>query len=175
MAEYPAHLVRQHRLRDGRTVTIRPVRADDEALEREFMNQLSGESRYLRFQKWINAPSEKLIHFLTDIDYDKHLALVCTLPRASGEELVGEARYVADAEGKDCEFGIMIADSWHKSGIAGLLMEALISAARVRKLAMMEGQVLTRNSAMLRFARGLGFEIQRMPDDPATTRIVKKL
>jgi acetyltransferase len=175
MAEYPEHLIRDHRLHDGRTVTIRPVRPNDEVLEREFINKLSGESRYLRFQKWVNAPSDKLIHFLTDIDYDKHLALVCTWPGANGDELVGEARYVADAEGKDCEFGIMIADSWHNSGIAGVLMEALIRAARSRKLAMMEGQVLTRNTSMLRFARGLGFEIEVMAEDPTTTRIVKRL
>lgn len=51
MAEYPAHLVRKHRVYDGRTVTIRPVRPDDEVLEREFLNKLAGESRYLRFQK----------------------------------------------------------------------------------------------------------------------------
>ncbi len=89
MAEYPAHLVRKHRVYDGRTVTIRPVRPDDEVLERE--------SRYLRFQKWVLAPSDKLIHFLTAIDYDRHLALVCTVPSGSGEKLVGEARYVADA------------------------------------------------------------------------------
>jgi len=175
MAEYPAHLVRKHRVYDGRTVTIRPVRPDDEVLEREFLNELAGESRYLRFQKWVHAPSDKLIHFLTDIDYDRHLALVCTVPQGDHEELVGEARYVADADGRNCEFGIMIADAWHKSGIAGLLMEALIGAAQARGLATMEGQVLTRNSAMLRFARGLGFEIQPIPEDPATTRIVKRL
>lgn len=175
MAEYPEHLIREHRLHDGKQVTIRPVRPNDEVLEREFINKLSGESRYLRFQKWVHAPSDKLIHFLTDIDYDRHLALVCTAPGEHGEELVGEARYVADAEGKNCEFGIMISDTWHNTGIAGILMEALIRAARSRQLAMMEGQVLTRNSTMLRFARGLGFEIERIADDPQTTRIVKKL
>lgn len=175
MAEYPIEFVRRHRLHDGRTITIRPVRPNDEVLEREFINKMSGESRYFRFQKWVNAPSDKLIHFLTDIDYDRHLALICTAPQGDSEELVGEARFVAEADGKNCEFGIMIADAWHKTGVAGLLMEALIRAAQARKLVTMEGQVLTRNSAMLRFARGLGFEIHVMPDDPATTRIVKRL
>ena len=175
MAEYPAHLVRRHRLFDGRTVTLRPVRRDDGALEKNFLDALSGESRYLRFQKWVHAPSDKLVHFLTDVDHDRHLALVCTVPHAGGEELVGEARYVADASGANCEFGIMIADDWHKTGIAGLLMEALIGAARERGLKMMEGQVLTRNAAMLRFARGLGFEIEPIAGDFTTMRIVKRL
>jgi DNA-binding response OmpR family regulator len=33
MADYPAHLARQRRLADGRAVTIRPIRAEDEAAE----------------------------------------------------------------------------------------------------------------------------------------------
>jgi acetyltransferase len=175
MADYPAHLARERRLFDGRTVTIRPVRSDDGVREHDFFSEMSGESRYLRFHKWVHAPSDKLIHFLTDIDYDRHMAFVCTEMQADGEQLVGEARYVVNPDGKGCEFGVVIADSWHKTGIAGLLMEALIRTARERGLAIMEGIVLTRNAEMIRFARGLGFEVQPVPDDPTTVRIVKKL
>lgn len=175
MADYPAHLARERRLFDGRTVTIRPVRPDDEARERDFLNEMSGDSRYLRFQKWINVPSDKLIHFLTAIDYEQHMAFVCSVLQAGGEKLVGEARYVINPDGKGCEFGIMIADSWHKTGIAGLLMEALMRTARERGLAIMEGIVLTRNAEMIRFARGLGFEVHPVPEDATTVRIVKTL
>ena len=160
---------------DGRTVVIRPVRHNDDVLEREFINELSGDSRYLRFHKWVQAPSDKLIHFLTDIDYDRHMALVCITLDGGRAQLVGEAHYVADSGGWTCEFGIMIADGWHNTGIAGLLMADLIAAARERGFAIMEGLVLSRSSAMLRFARGLGFEIERVPDDFATMRIVKRL
>jgi GNAT superfamily N-acetyltransferase len=175
MADYPAHLTREHRLYDGRTVVIRAVRHNDDVLEREFLNELSGDSRYLRFHKWVHAPSDKLIHFLTDIDYERHLALACIASDAAREKLVGEARYVADGAGKNCEFGIMIADGWRKTGIAGLLMADLIAAARERGFATMEGMVLTRNSKMLKFARGLGFKVDVMEEDPATARIVKVL
>ena len=175
MADYPSHLTREHRLFDGRTVLIRPVRHNDAVLERDFLTGLSGESRYLRFQKWVQAPSDKLIHFLTDVDYERHVALVCIVSDEGREKLVGEARYVADADGKHCEFGIMIADDWHNTGIAGLLMADLIAAARKRGFAIMEGLVLSHNSAMLRLARGLGFEIERVPDDFATMRITKTL
>jgi len=41
VAEDPAHLVREHRLFDGRTVTLRPIRSEDAALVRDFLNQLS--------------------------------------------------------------------------------------------------------------------------------------
>jgi acetyltransferase len=175
MADYPTRLVQEHTLFNGRRVLIRPVREDDGALERAFLSNLSGDSRYLRFQKWVKVPSDKLISFLTHVDYDRHLALVCVARSSLAQEIVGEARYVVNADGKSCDFGIVIADGWHKSGIAGLLMNALIAAARERRLATMESQVLTCNAEMLRFAHGLGFEVQHIPDDMTTVRIVKAL
>jgi len=175
MAEYPAHLASEHRLFDGRTVRLRPIRPEDSELVREFLNELSGENKYMRFQKWVHAPSDKLIHFLTDVDYDRHMALVCTARHADRDEIVGEARYVADPDGRSCELGIVIADAWHKSGAAGILMEALIHAARERGLTRMEGIVLSRNAEMLRFVRALGFEAEPVPEDRTMVRISKIL
>lgn len=174
MAEYPAHLVCEHQLLDGRTVTLRPIRPEDAAPVREFLNELSGESKYMRFQKWVHAPSDKLIHFLTDVDYDRHMALVCAAKIGGREEIVGEARYVMSADGKTCELGIVIADTWHKSGVAGLLMEALLGAARERGVQSIEGLVLAHNTEMLRFVRALGFDTQRVTEDRTIMRIVKK-
>jgi GNAT superfamily N-acetyltransferase len=82
---------------------------------------------------------------------------------------------VIDSRTNTCDFAIVIADDWHKTGIAGLLMNALIAAARAHGVAAMESQVLGSNSDMLRFARGLGFEVQRIPDELTVLRIVKKL
>lgn len=175
MAAYPAHLVRTHRLFDGRSVTIRPVRDDDTERMRGFLGRLSGESRYLRFHKWVGVPSDRLAHFLTDVDYDRHLAFVCTAPAGAGVEIVGDARYLVNADGTSCEFGVMIADAWHNTGIAGLLMEAIIHAARGRGLKTMEGLVLAANAPMLRFSHGLGFGASAVPEDLTTMRIVKRL
>jgi len=172
---YPLELLQKHTLWDGRTVTIRPLRADDAVRMRAFLTETSGESRYKRFQKWVHAPSNTLIHFLTDVDYDRRMAFVCSVSNEAGEELVGEARYAAPPTGTRCELGIIIKDSWRKTGIAGLLMEALIRAARNRGFEVMDGMVLANNGAMLRFARALGFAVGPMDDDRETLRIVLNL
>ena len=173
--EYPAHLARERHLADGRVVMIRPVRADDESHEREFLSRLSAETRQLRFMKYVGAISDRLVHFFTHIDYDRHMAFVCDAKGAPGGDLVGEARYLANPDGRSCEFGIVIADNWHGSGIAGLLMDALIRAAQARKLEAMEGLVLRENLDVLRFVKGLGFEAQADAVEATMMRVVKKL
>ena len=171
LAEYPAHLVRQRRLADGRTVLIRPVRGDDEAAERAFFDALSEKTRKLRFQRFTAAMTGELMHFFTHIDYDRHMAFV-------GEcdgRLVGDARYVANPGTRSCELGIVIADDWHHSGIAQLLMDALVRAAQARGFETMEGLVLADNVDMLGFVRELGFEARPAAEDPALVRIGRKL
>jgi acetyltransferase len=175
MSEYPTGLVRTHRLIDGRSVTIRPIRAEDAAHVSEFLAATSEESRYSRFHQWVHAPSSAMIHFLTDVDYDRHMALVCAFDHDGREELVGEARYVANPGGASCDFGILIEDAWRKTGIAGLLMDALIRAARERGFASMEGLVLASNAPMLRFAHALGFDVEPMEGDLGSIRIVMNL
>lgn len=175
MAEYPLHLVRRRTLADGRAVTIRPIRADDEMPTGDFFEHLSAESRQMRFMKFVKSVSDKLIHFFTHVDYEKHMAFVCEAEVEGRPTLLGEARYVANADGRSCEFGVVIADDWHRSGIAGLLMEALIRAARANRLETMEGLVLRENHEMMKFVRALGFEATPDPVESTLMRAVKKL
>lgn len=172
MAEYPLHLVRRRTLADGRSVTIRPIRAGDEAAEKRFLEQLSGESQRLRFLNYVQAPGERLAHFFTHIDYDRHMAFVC---ETEGGELVGEARYVANADGRSCEFGVVVAEQWRHGGVAQLLMDALIRAAQARKLETMAGLVFADNEEMLKFANALEFELAPDPVKPALVRVTRKL
>jgi acetyltransferase len=175
MADYPAQPARRVTLRDGREVTVRPVRRDDDLMESDFIRRLSGETRFLRFQKWVHAPSDRLIHFLTDVDFDRHYALLATFARGGEQEIVGEARYVRLPDGETCELGIVVADDWRKSGLAGVLMEALLRAARERGLKRMEGQVIASNLSMRRFMAALGFRIEIIEEDRSMVRIVKDL
>ena len=76
MAEYPAELVRVRTLFDGSQVTIRPIRPEDAPMEQDFVRHLSPDSRYARFMGALKElPADKL-KYLTDIDYEHHLALV---------------------------------------------------------------------------------------------------
>jgi acetyltransferase len=148
------------------------VRAGDDRAEARFLEGLSGESQRLRFLDFVQAPGEKLVHFFTHIDYDRHMAFVC---EAEGGALVGEARYVANADGRSCEFGVVVADAWRHAGVAQLLMDALIRAAHARKRETHQGLVLSENHDMLSVAKSLGFELNPDPVKPALVRVTRKL
>ncbi len=160
---------------NGIPVTLRPMRADDLPLEAEFVRHLSLESRYDRFMVTVSELPAAKLKYLTDVDQSTHVALVATTERDTGEEIVGVVRYIVGPDGTSCEFAIAIADGWHRSGLAGILMRALIDIARARGLRTMEGFVLAANAPMLRFARQLGFQVRRDAQDRDTLRVVRDL
>lgn len=176
VAPYPAHLLRRRRLADGRPVLVRPVRPEDEAAERAFFAALSPGTRRLRFQRFSAAIEgreaiDALMRFYTHIDYDRHMAFVC---EADGR-IVGDARYVANPGTRLCELGIVVADDWHHTGVAQLLLDALLRAAHARGFEAMQGLVLADNRDMLDFVRQLGFELEPMAQEPGLVRVQKKL
>jgi acetyltransferase len=166
VADYPAELVRTRYLFDGSEVLIRPIRAEDAAMEQDFVQHLSPESRYRRFMSTLNELPPGKLKYLTEVDYVRHLALVAIIERDGEQIEIGVARYVAGPGGTDCEFAIAIDDEWQGSGVAGILMLALIDAARARGMQRMEAFILSTNDKMIKFARQLGFAVHRDPDDP---------
>ena len=180
MAQYPRELERQHTLADGRVVVIRPIRAEDDAAVKAFFDRLCPEARRMRFMKWVRSVSGGLVHTFTHVDYEERMAFVCEA-EAGGEkqggakQIVGEARYAAVPRSSSCDFGVVIADDWHKSGIAGLLMLALMDHARAQGFESMESMVLRENQDMVRFARALGFEVRPVPQEPTVVQVVKPL
>jgi acetyltransferase len=171
VGDYATLLGQARTLADGRRVTIRPIKPDDEAAERRFFGRLSPETRRLRFMKFVRSLNEQIVHAFSRVDYDRHMAFVCE----AEEEIVGEARYAANPDGRSCEFSVVIADDWHKSGIGGLLMSALIRYARASGFRTMEGLVLRENRTMVKFVRALGFEITPVEEESTLLRVVKRL
>ncbi len=175
MAEYPRELERQHTLADGRVVTIRPIRPEDDAAAKAFFDRLCPEARRMRFMKWVRSVSSGLVHTFTHVDYEERMAFVCEAEAPGTRQIVGEARYAAVPHSASCDFAIVVADEWRKSGVAGLLMLALTDYARAHGFERMESVVLRENHDMIRFARALGFEVRPVPQEPTLVQVAKPL
>jgi acetyltransferase len=82
---------------------------------------------------------------------------------------------VIDPDGANCEFAIVVADTWQKHGIGTRLMNALIRHLQVSGVKQISGYVLKKNSAMLKFIKQLGFAETNIPDDQSILLVTKHL
>ncbi len=171
MQPYPAHLVQRLTLKDGTPVTIRPIRPEDAEIEQEFVRNLSGESRYYRFMDTVRELSPKMLSHFTQVDYDRHMALIVVTARDGRETQIAVARYVADDDRRRCEFAIVVADAWQQKGLGTRLMQALMAAARASGIHVMYGEVLTSNHKMLQLMARVGLSAHFDEQDPRIMRV----
>ncbi|RPH58690.1 MAG: GNAT family N-acetyltransferase, partial [Burkholderiales bacterium] len=68
---YPAHMVAERALRDGRWCTVRPIRAEDGERLQRFVRRLSEQSRYFRFISTLTELTPRMLVRYTQIDYDR--------------------------------------------------------------------------------------------------------
>lgn len=163
------------RLRDGREVTVRSIRAEDADKLQAAVRALSAESRYTRFFSPLRELPPELLERATHPDAKGELQLVAVAGSGLQEEIIGGARYAATATVGDCEFGVAVVDEWHGRGLARLLLESLMQAARARGFARMEGYILATNAAMLGLAKRLGFATIKSPEGPTVCLVRRDL
>lgn len=167
---YPNHLISSHQLSDNIAITIRPIRPEDAELEQEFTRNLSEQSKYFRFMEHFHEFSPHMLVRLTQIDYDREMALVAIHEKA----IIGVARYIKNPDKKTAEFALVIADAWHHKGIGTKLMTLLADIAKSKHLQALIGTVLAINREMLGLMKNLGFEISNS-DDSEIKIVTKKL
>ena len=143
------------------TPTLRPVRTGDVQAMRDFVQQgLSASSRRNRFHAAVGRCSDRLAAHLVGADGQRHVAWVACVPNdgGDGDTIVGEARYVVvAAAGDTAELAVSVADAWQGSGVADLLLQALLRSATMADLCNLYGDVLDGNQRMQGFMRQHGF------------------
>lgn len=141
-------------LSDGGTVHVRPIRPDDDERLVAFHNRQSQESIYYRFFSVHPRLSAREVRYFTEIDYHDRLAFVALL----GDEMVAVARYEPTGRPGVAEAAFIVDDAHHGRGLATLLLEYLVVAAREAGYDTLTATVLPGNTAMLTTFRRAGFE-----------------
>jgi acetyltransferase len=157
---------------DATPVTIRPIRAADFELEKEFVERLSSATGYQRLMS-TRRPSAAELRRFTDIHYEPEMALIATIAvkghEQGRERQVGVARYVKDeAVPGDAEFAIVLADDWQRRGLGRKLLTSLLAAAKSQGVRRLVGTTLSSNEGMLALARLMGFRLARDPASATT-------
>jgi acetyltransferase len=171
IAPYPDHLESDTRLRDGTTVHLRPIRPEDEPLLHDLVAHMSMADLRLRFFSPIRALSHAAAARLTQIDYDREMAILALHDGI----LLGVARFFADPDRLQAEYAIAVRTDWQQHGVGYLLMTYLIDVARQYGIGEIYGLVLTENTGMLEMCSALDFTIASDPDDLSVSRVRKSL
>src|SRR4051794_28105440 len=138
----------QVRLKDGTSVLVRPVRADDRELFVAGFERMSPESRYRRFMGHKQKLSERELDFFTRLDHDLHEA-VGAIDVDSGEG-VGVARMHRHPDDPSlAEAAVTIVDDWQGRGLGGLLLDRLVKRARQLGVTHFDASLFTSNKGML--------------------------
>lgn len=117
------------RLRDGSHVQIRRITPADAPIIADAFEELSEESRRLRFLSPKASLTESELRYLTEVDGHGHEALGATDPETGKGVAVG--RFVRDPlDPSRAEVAITVADDWQRRGLGRILLEGLADRAR---------------------------------------------
>ncbi|MDD3651234.1 bifunctional acetate--CoA ligase family protein/GNAT family N-acetyltransferase, partial [Immundisolibacter sp.] len=173
---YPKSLEKFVVIGDGRRLLLRPILPEDEPMLQKSFERLTPEQVRLRFFVPMKELGHSLAARLTQIDYDREMALILTEPGIPGTtEIYGVVRISADPDNERAEYAVVVPEHMTGQGLGALLMREIIDYAAARGIREIWGDVLRENAAMLGLVRKLGFRIKDDPDDPSLVRVTLDL
>lgn len=144
-------------LRDGSRVVVRPIEPGDKRAIAEGFEGLSERSRYRRFLSPISRLSESQLRYLTEVDHDRHEAVIA-FAEDTGEP-VGVGRYVRYPDDPaDAEPAVTVVDEWQGRGLGSLLLDEITARARDAGVERFTALVLADNKPMLALLEHIGDE-----------------
>ena len=165
ISPYPNQYEVSTTTKEGLDIFIRPIKPEDAPLLEDLFDTLSPRTIYYRFFSPLKSLPHKMLARLTQIDYDRDMALVAMDMSQPNEKMLGVGRLMTKSGGIDPEFAVVVSDPWQGKGIGSTLMEHLIAIAKERGMKSFRGLVLAENTTMLALGRELGFSISLSPSD----------
>ncbi|MBA3808737.1 MAG: GNAT family N-acetyltransferase, partial [Solirubrobacterales bacterium] len=153
-ASYPRAHVVDVALRDGSTVRVRPVGAEDRPAIVEFLDALSPQSIAFRFFGQVDLGWAA--DWSVDVDYADRYALVAST--GAEHEIVAHGAYIRTGEDR-AEVAFTVAERWQGRGIATIMLAHLAAAAEQHGIAVFSAQVLPGNHHMIGVFRDSGFPV----------------
>jgi len=173
---YPRRLEDTVTGENGRTFMIRPILPEDEPEIQALIGRLSPRAIRLRFFAPLKALSHADAARLTQIDYDREMALVLTEPGPAGvSPIYAVVRLICDPNNEHAEYAVVVQDELTGKGLGMQLMKRIIDYAKTRGVGEIIGHVLAENQTMLKLCGELGFKTERELDDTSGVMVRLKL
>ena len=158
-APYPWDIAEPVILADGQRCLLRAIRAEDEPALQVGFTQLSAEEVRMRFLYPLKSLTHDLAARLTQLDYDRELALVLADLEPPGQSrLMGVVRASYDPAENASEFAIVIPRQLAGQGLGTRLLGRIIELTRLARVPRIYGDTLPENAAMRALAKKFGFK-----------------
>lgn len=162
---YPHHLEEQVELKDGQHCLFRPILPEDEPQLRAFIAQVTKEDLYYRYFSEISEFTHDDLANMTQIDYDREMAIVAVRQCDGADEIIGVTRAISDADNIDAEFSVLVRSDLKGLGMGRRLLEKMIRYTRDHGLQQLNGITMPHNTGMITLARKLNFRVNIQLDD----------
>ena len=149
-------------LKDGRSVIVRAIRADDKETVLQSLSLFSNDSMYKRFHGAKNSLTDQELTFYTEIDYVHHVALLAVLK--NNDQAIGGGRFIALDKAlppRSAELSFVVADEFQGLGVATIILKHLVHIARETGIKIFEADVLGENTAMIRVFEKSGLPVTK--------------
>jgi GNAT superfamily N-acetyltransferase len=150
---YPHELQRRLRLRDGREVLVRPILPSDAPDLAAAIGRADPDTLYSRFLTVSPHVTDRLLRYLTTVDYVRRLAIGAA-DAATGTG-VAVARYESPGDGV-AEVAVAVDPQWRRVGLATALVELLAEAALDRGVHTFTASYLAENRPVASLVRDAG-------------------
>jgi len=160
---YPQHLGSTWVMKDGKEVTIRAIRPEDEPLLIQFHQKLSERSVYLRYfqpLKLTQRVAHERLSRICFIDYDREMVLVAERPDEQGQtEILAIGRMSKLHGTNEAELAAVAIDAAQHKGLGTELYRRLIALARHERVGKLVSNMLPENKEMRALCLKLGFKM----------------
>jgi acetyltransferase len=168
---YPTRYVTNWNLADGREITLRPIKPEDEPLLGDMLRELSQETLKERFFQNIQKITHEMLIKFCNINYDREIRILAETREGAQRKLIGFGGLMIDPDFKKGEFAVLVHDRYHGKGLGYKLIDVLIGIAQEKGLEEFYGFVLTDNKKMLHLCQKLGFSITTSPEGIANLKL----
>ncbi|MFX0104657.1 MAG: GNAT family N-acetyltransferase [Candidatus Hodarchaeota archaeon] len=157
---YPEKYETLLKLKNGKTIKIRPVKPTDERLIQELHYSLDEKDRYLRFFAPVKDFRHKKIQPMVNIDYSTDMILVAEFNVNGEGQIIGLGAFFKAHQPSIAELAFVIHKNWRGLGITKFLLNYLVQIGKELNYRTFTGSILLENKPMLHIINNSGYVLK---------------
>ena len=150
---YPVEEELTLKLKDGRSVLLRPAGSNDGDGIRDLFHRMSDRDRYTRFFRKIRGLSNRDVQRLCNMNFETEVAFVAVSGTRENPQIVAQSCYFTDPGTNLAETAFMVHPDWQGCGLGHALQKCMAEHARGRGVRGFVAEIMAGNEHMIRLAR----------------------